>query len=124
MLRSLDRSYPTFQPEIQLSSLLLLTEDLVQVKKDLAEAEHQLALMKKAVESSNTKAVAEDSRQELVADSATLALQARIEELESDLLEAQSESAEAQTETAKLQDQLLQKDEALKKVTAALVGGG
>ena len=124
LLRGLERSYPTFQPEIELSSLLSLIDDLAEVKKDLAETEQQRDLMKRVVDTSNTKTVAEVSKRELVADSATLALQARVSKLEAELVDARSELAKAQVETAELQGQLLQKEEALKKVTEALVGGG
>jgi chromosome segregation ATPase len=124
LLRNLERSYPTFDREIELSSLLTLTEELLETKQDLAEAEQQNAFMKKAVDTSNDQAVAEVSKRELVADSATQALQARISALEMELTTSQDELAKTRAAVADLQEQLLQKEQALKKVTEALVGGG
>ena len=123
LLRSLERSYPTFQPEVELSALLSLTEDVAELSSELADAEQERDFMRRAVDSAKTKTVAEVSKRELVADSATLALQAHVGELENQLIEVRNELAKEQVETTRLQDQLLQKEEALKKVTEALVGG-
>lgn len=124
LLRGLERSYPTFQPEIELSSLLSLTEELVATREDLTQSEQQVDLMKKAVATSRTKTVVEVSKRELVADTATLALQERVGKLEEELSQAHMELAKEQAEVTQLQGQLSQKEEALKRVTEALVGGG